>query len=248
MHVIVAFLLGTALIAGFQPLHEHPEEHSYAVLDAEERVMVNTYMESAEEIKERHLVMQELDYSCGAAALATLLNYHLGENFSEEQVIHGLFTYGDVDAIQQRRAFSMLDMKRFVDALGYEGEGFRAEMHHLEELDVPVVLPIELFGYQHFVVYRGMHDGRVFLADPWIGHSIYTKEAFQDMWYDQVLFMIDPNERHTLSLLELTREDLVYITTDEVRWFLFPPEATRLSVPPIREHKWLEQEGMPYRR
>ena len=248
MHIVVAFLLGTALMAGFNTLHEQPEGHFYTVPDAEERVLLHTYMETAEEMKERHLVMQEKDYSCGAATLATLLNYHLGENFSEEQVIHGLFTYGDVEAIEKRRAFSMLDMKRFVDALGYEGRGFRAEMEDLEDLEVPVVLPIELFGYQHFVVFRGIENGRVFLADPWRGHSTYTREAFKDMWYEDVLFMIDPQKRHTLSLLSLTRKDMRYITPQEERWMLFPPDSTRISVPRKRRHKYLDQDGESYKR
>ncbi len=248
MHILVAFLLGTALIAGFNTLHEKPENHFYTVLDSRDQVMVDTYMETAQEINERHLVMQELDYSCGAATLATLLNYHLGENLTESQVIHGLFTYGDVEAIEKRRAFSMLDMKRFVDALGYEGQGFRADMQDLEELEVPVVLPIELFGYQHFVVFRGIKNGRVFLADPWRGHSSYTREAFEDMWYEHVLFMVDPQKRHTMGLLSLSREDLRYITPQEERWFLFPPGPDRVSVPPMRKHKWLEQEGQPYKQ
>ncbi|MFW6177947.1 MAG: C39 family peptidase [Desulfohalobiaceae bacterium] len=248
MHILVAFIVLTSLIAGFQPVFEHPEEQSYVVLDAEGQVMVSSYKESAQELESKHIVMQELDYSCGAAALATLLNYHLGEQLTEEQVIHGLFNYGDVQAIQERRAFSMLDMKRFVDALGYDGQGYRAEMEDLEDLEAPVVLPIELYGYQHFVVYRGMHDGRVFLADPWMGHTIYSKKAFQEMWYKQVLFMVDPGERQTVSLLRLSREDLRYVHTDLERWWLFPPEPSRLPVPAFREHKRLDGEWETYKR
>jgi hypothetical protein len=97
------------------------------------------------------------------------------------------------------------------------------------------------------VVFRGIENGRVFLADPWRGHSTYTRKAFEDMWYEQVLFMVDPQQRHTLSLLSLSREDMRYITPQEERWMLFPPEPTRLSVPPIRKHKWLDRDGESYK-
>ncbi len=247
MHVLVAFVLITSLVAGFQTVHERPDGHQYLVVDADQDVRVSTWMETAKDLESRQIVMQEFDYSCGSAALATLLNYHLGEQFTEMQVIEGLMAYGNIERIQERRAFSLLDMKRFVDAIGYEGQGYRAEMENLKELEVPVVLPIELFGYQHFVVFRGIHDGRVFLADPWIGHTTYTIHAFEDMWYEQVLFMVDPGGRPTLSRLSLTEADRRYIDSDQVRWTLFPHDPWHMQFVPEREFMKMDDDVMPIR-
>src|SRR5690554_7381941 len=89
------------------------------------------------EQKFRNIVRQAYDYSCGSAALTTVLNFYLGRTLSERQVMEGLLHYGESDRIVQRRAFSMLDMKRLVTALGYPSGGFKAEIDDLMELDHP---------------------------------------------------------------------------------------------------------------
>lgn len=71
------------------------------------------------EQKFRNIVRQAYDYSCGSAALTTVLNFYLGRTLSERQVMEGLLHYGESERIVERRAFSMLDMKRLVTALGY---------------------------------------------------------------------------------------------------------------------------------
>ena len=162
----------------------------------------------------KNLVRQEHDYSCGSAALCTLLNYFLGENLTESQVIYGLMEYGDAQKIAKRRAFSLLDMKRFVNKLGYKGVGYKAtieDMYDIAELKHPCIVPIEFSGYRHFTVFRGIHGKHVFLADPFNGNSSYTLADFEDMWYENVVFMVYPEGANTYSALELTNDDLRYI-------------------------------------
>lgn len=249
MHVVIWFVILTSLVAGFNREHVPPEEHTYIVMDQGDRQMkINEYMVSSQALTQKHIVTQEFDYSCGAASLATLLNYHLGEQFSEMQVIRGLMNYGNLQRIQERRAFSLLDMKRFVDALGYEGTGYKAEMYNLKELDVPVVLPIDIFGYQHFVVFRGIADNRVFLADPWLGHTTYTIEAFEAMWYRQVIFMVDAKGRPQRNMLRLTVDDMRFIDEDLVRWTLFDRDPLHMEVPFVREYRLLDPNVNVYKR
>ena len=222
MHMIVWFVVFTSLIGSIGTMYVEPDGHYYSVVDADQRVMHEISITPMVEYSNRHIVMQQFDYSCGSAALATLLNYHLGEQFTEMQVIEGLMSYGNLERIRQRRAFSFLDMKRFVDALGYHGAGYQAEMENLLELDVPVLLPIEINGYQHFVVFRGIYDNRVFLADPWLGKISYPVKAFEDIWYRKVIFMAEPRNRPARNLLALTPEDMRYTDEDMVLWTLFP--------------------------
>ena len=68
----------------------------------------------------RGIVRQAYDYSCGSAALTTLLNGYVGTQLDEQQVMNGLMQFGETDKIVERRSFSLLDMKRFVAALGLE--------------------------------------------------------------------------------------------------------------------------------
>lgn len=39
------------------------------------------------ELRDLHVVKQQEDYSCGAAALATLMIYYFGENTSEKEIL-----------------------------------------------------------------------------------------------------------------------------------------------------------------
>lgn len=250
MHVIIWFVILTSLFGGIGKFYDQPDDHLYLALDADQKVLVNAYVQSGEELYSSNIVMQKYDYSCGSAALATLINYHLGEELSEPQVIQGLMDHGNPEAIQQRRAFSFLDMKAFVDALGYQGAGYRAEMKNLMELDVPVILPIDIWGYKHFVVFQGIHDNRVFLADPWQGHTTYPVQVFEDMWYRKVIFMAETaGDRPKRNLLALTREDMRYMDDDMVLWTLFPPQPLHMNHSPEREiYRHLDADVQIYQR
>ena len=56
--------------------------------------------------KNRNVVRQQYDYSCGSAALTTLLDFYLGRNFQERQVMEGLLRFGETERIVERRGFS----------------------------------------------------------------------------------------------------------------------------------------------
>lgn len=73
----------------------------------------------------RGIVRQAYDYSCGSAALTTLLNGYGGLKLTEQQTMTGLLQYGEYQRIIERRSFSLLDMKRFVTALGMNSGGYR---------------------------------------------------------------------------------------------------------------------------
>ena len=60
--------------------------------------------------KFKNIVRQAYDYSCGSAALTTLLDYYLGRNFQERHVMEGLLEYGETEKIVERRGFSLLDI------------------------------------------------------------------------------------------------------------------------------------------
>ena len=229
MHVLIAFLISVALISGFHPLKEIPENETrfmaplddgittntdsyvpYAIIPVEHRLDVTP----ASEIEFSRIVHQKYDYSCGSAALATILKYQLAEDFTETQVIHGMLKYGDKTKIMERRAFSLLDMKKFVNALGYTGVGYKAEIKDLETLDMPCILPIELYGYRHFTVFKDIYRNHVFIADPFRGNTSYPIPEFKKLWHKNVIFVIYPTGEEQLSLLEIKNEDLRFFDED----------------------------------
>jgi len=159
----------------------------------------------------RNIVRQAYDYSCGSAALTTILQHYLGRNFQERQVMEGLLHYGESDRIVDRRGFSMLDMKRLVTALGFPAGGFKAELKDLIELDHPAIVPIHYSGFKHFVVVKTIKDGRVYIADPSKGNITFTLARFQEKWDQNVLFVIFPGDTKPVDGLELREEDLRFI-------------------------------------
>jgi len=155
----------------------------------------------------RGIIRQQYDYSCGSAALTTLLNGYLGTNLGEREIIDGMLRYGEYDRIVERRSFSLLDMKRYVTALGHNSGGFRGQFSDLIGLDKPAIVPIAYAGFKHFVVYKGYRDGRVFVADPALGHLSFSAQQFQEIWDNNTLFIIMPAATTPLRDRLTTLED-----------------------------------------
>lgn len=140
------------------------------------------------EMRHENVVVQQWDLSCGAAALATLLNYQHGEQLSEKEVALGLMNRQEYiqnpDLVRIREGFSLLDLKRNVDARGYLGNGYgKLQLKDLETR-APVIVPIQTNGYNHFVVFRGVRGDRVLLADPAWGNRTMSISEFNEKWID----------------------------------------------------------------
>ncbi|HOO90653.1 MAG TPA: hypothetical protein PLA74_07490, partial [Syntrophales bacterium] len=102
MEVLASFLIVIALLTTIHPLRESPEDELIMFVDVPGIQCVQKYeVKPSKQFSEENLVKQEYDYSCGSAALATILNYYLGEQFTEHQVIQGMMQYGDAEMIEQ---------------------------------------------------------------------------------------------------------------------------------------------------
>ena len=145
-------------------------------------------VESLNELRHHQVVIQEFDISCAAAALATLLTYQHGDPVTERQIALGLIDrpeYIENPAlIRLRQGFSLLDLKRFVDGRGYEGIGF-GQLTYSDLLErAPIIVPLDLHGFRHFVIFRGELGDSVLLADPAFGNRTMSRERFEQAWID----------------------------------------------------------------
>jgi len=154
---------------------------------------------SIKDLRDQNVVKQRFDFSCGAAALATLLHYGLGNtSVTEAQVMIGLFDLAtEAERADRRRTgFSLLDLQRVAQAQGYDAQGFRLEPEQLPMLGGPVIVFIEPRGYKHFAVLRGVRGGRVYLADPSRGNIRMPVYAFLDTWLQDdgkgIIFVVEP--------------------------------------------------------
>jgi len=149
-------------------------------------------------LRDQNVVTQRFDFSCGAAALATLMRYGLGENVTERQILIELFDLlsEDEKAVRRRTGFSLLDLQRVAQARGFNAQGFRLKPSQLAMLGGPVIVFIEPGGYKHFAVLRGVHGDRIHLADPSRGNVRQPAYTFLDSWLQSddtgIIFVVEP--------------------------------------------------------
>ena len=146
---------------------------------------------SLKELRDRNVIKQQLDYTCGAAALATLLTYYFGEETSEPEILQ-ILTSGltkDEQRLKAQRGFSLLDLKHVAEAKGYRAAGFKLTIDQLKQLAAPVIVFVQPLGYKHFAVLRGIDRGRVFLADPARGNLRMSIGRFLSEW-DGIVFVL----------------------------------------------------------
>jgi predicted double-glycine peptidase len=132
---------------------------------------------------------QQFDFSCGSAALATLLTHHYGYPVTEQSVFEEMFTRGDQEKIR-REGFSLLDMKTYLNKHNFQGDGFELPLSKLLESGLPAIVLISEKAYQHFVVIKGMRDGRILIGDPSSGTRAVSRSSFERLWVNRLLFVI----------------------------------------------------------
>ncbi|MCX7360117.1 MAG: C39 family peptidase [Alphaproteobacteria bacterium] len=146
----------------------------------------NVSVVSWRDIPFRTVVRQQYDYSCGSAAVATLLRFHYGLSVNEGEVFQSMYDRGDQARIRSV-GFSMLDMRSYLEGRGFRADGLRLTLDRLATLDVPTIALISHDGYRHFVVVKGISADRVLVGDPTFGIQTYTRAEFAEVWNGVVL-------------------------------------------------------------
>jgi predicted double-glycine peptidase len=125
-------------------------------------------------LRDARVTKQNLDYSCGAASLATLLNEFYGQSVTEQELL---------DAMQNDKLrASFEDMQKALPQFGFRAQGYAASFEQLTKLKAPVVVYLKHRKDDHFSVLRGINQNTVWLADPSLGNRTYSKEQFLEMW------------------------------------------------------------------
>jgi predicted double-glycine peptidase len=151
----------------------------------------NLHVISYAEIPFQTVIHQQYDYSCGSAALATLLTFHYGVRTSEAELFKAMYAAGDQARIQ-KLGFSLLDMKRYLVAHGFQADGYQLGLNDLVAAATPAIALIQVGSYRHFVVIKGIASGRILVGDPSQGLHVYIATDFAKLW-NGVVFMIHPS-------------------------------------------------------
>ena len=143
-------------------------------------------VQSILEKRHHNVVLQQWELSCAAAALATILRYQHGIPATERSVALGMLNreeyVSNPELLRIRQGFSLLDLKRYVDNLGYQGLGL-GQLTFQDLTDhAPIIVPVVLQGYPHFVIFRGTTSNSVLVADPAFGNVTIPIYKFMDGW------------------------------------------------------------------
>lgn len=146
-------------------------------------------IQSIRERRYEHLIEQQTDFSCGAAALGTLLKYAYGRSeVTENQVLAGMLEIADPTVVQAQ-GFSLLDLKNYVETLGLRGRGYQISPATLEEVAIPVIVLLDLEGYKHFVIMKKTRGDRIYIGDPALGNRVMNREEFIASW-NNIIFAV----------------------------------------------------------
>lgn len=145
---------------------------------------------SVAEMRQRNVVMQQWDTSCGAAALATIFTFHLAEPVSEEQIAKAILAHKGAREVKERGGFSLLDLKRFAESRGYSATGYLdMGIEQLARL-TPAIVPMATAYDSHFVVVKGVEGDEVHVADPSFGNLVLSRASFARSWHEGIAFVV----------------------------------------------------------
>ncbi len=132
-------------------------------------------------VRQHNMLIQQYDFSCGSAALAALLTFHYHRPKTEQEVFQAMYAVGDQARIRQV-GFSLLDMKTYLETIGLRADGFEVSLATLARLKIPAITLIEVNGYKHFVIVKGIEGERVLLGDPARGITAMSQKDFAALW------------------------------------------------------------------
>jgi predicted double-glycine peptidase len=163
----------------------------------------NIKRKSIVDLRFTNIVRQQFDLSCGAAAVATLLNNFYGEKIDEKEAIEQIIKFGDKAKIE-KDGFSMLELKRYGDSKGYVVQGFKiTKPDAVTEIKIPFLTLINTRGYNHFVIVKGTKDGVVYIADPAFGNRSRSLAEFKEEWSNIILVYLSRTKKpHNQFALE----------------------------------------------
>lgn len=148
-----------------------------------------------------NLIRQDTDFSCGAAALATILKYGYDRDVTEESVLRGMLKVSDPEIVR-KRGFSLLDIKRYTQSIGMRGRGYKVGPAKLKMIKIPTVVLVDIGGYKHFVVFKAYRDGKVYIADPALGNKVLTFDEFTKIWSGVVFAVIGKGFNRNTVLMQ----------------------------------------------
>ena len=148
-------------------------------------------------LRDQQVIRQEKDFSCGLAALATVLTYYFERPVTEAQLLDQLelpdsqtlarqlaregLPLTDRERLQslRERGVSLALLARLARTHGLRARGVSLRPEALSRLSMPAIAYVEPGGSPHFTLIRGVDQrGHVQVADPSWGNRLFTGDDF----------------------------------------------------------------------
>lgn len=129
------------------------------------------------------VVKQTTEFTCGPAALATLLKYHFGEDTTEQEMIK-------LSQTMEKRTATLLGLRDACRAKGYNAVGYQMTLRQLikevNTSEVPVLVHFQT-PTLHYALVTGVVEDYVLVADPSEGNLSMNVDDFLRRWSNKAL-------------------------------------------------------------
>lgn len=131
------------------------------------------------ELRNKTVIRQTYEESCGAASLATLINMLDSKNISEIDILEQMSKNKKL----YTNMVNFFELKEVLEKLKYESRGYKLSRKSFEKLNIPLIVKIENDPkFPHFVVAINHEGDFITIFDPSFGKYLSTKKEFYSVW------------------------------------------------------------------
>lgn len=124
--------------------------------------------------RDHQITKQDVDYSCGASSLSTILTYFYQVPETEQEILDDM-SLDDVMA-------SFADLARVSEKYGYVARGMMMDYETLAKIKIPTIVYVNHKRSDHFSVVRAIDHHNVYLSDSSWGNRTLTRKQFEKLW------------------------------------------------------------------
>jgi uncharacterized protein len=133
------------------------------------------------DLKYAYTVRQKRDFTCGAAALATVLKFHYDMPVTEDMLLGMIAQRYSPQQLAQKAqlGLSLEDLIYVSEKLGFQAQAAQIAIPELEKLSGPVIIKITKNKNDHFVVLRKKTADLAYISDPIVGDVTMDNAEFK---------------------------------------------------------------------
>ncbi|MDO4699461.1 MAG: C39 family peptidase [Moraxella sp.] len=124
--------------------------------------------------RDANITKQDVDYSCGASSLSTILTYFYQTPKTEQQVLDDMA----LDGVMA----SFADLAMVSQKYGFVARGMMMDYDTLAKIKIPVIVYVNHKRSDHFSVVRAIDGNNIYLADSGWGNRTLTRKQFEKLW------------------------------------------------------------------